>query len=98
MIVPPVTTWPPNAFTPSRWAFESRPFVELPPPFLCAIPNSFQNPEQNPKFGAGQLDFSDVRLKPQTVIETAASNGTPSTTIDLIHSSGNAGRYPSIFL
>jgi len=40
MIEPPVTSWPPKAFTPSRCAFESRPFVELPPPFLCAIAQS----------------------------------------------------------
>src|SRR5258708_1554012 len=33
----PVTSSPPNAFTPSRCAFESRPFFELPRPFLCAI-------------------------------------------------------------
>jgi hypothetical protein len=42
MIDPPVTSWPPKAFTPSRCAFESRPFVELPPPFLCAISNPSQ--------------------------------------------------------
>jgi hypothetical protein len=47
MMVPPVTTWPPKALTPSRWAFESRPFVELPPPFLCAIANSSQTLESN---------------------------------------------------
>src|SRR5580692_1852490 len=40
IIDPPVTSSPPNAFTPSRWALESRPFVELPPPFLCAIAES----------------------------------------------------------
>ena len=40
MIDPPVISWPANAFTPSRCAFESRPFVELPPPFLCAITRS----------------------------------------------------------
>jgi hypothetical protein len=40
MIDPPVMSWPPKAFTPSRCAFESRPFVELPPPFLCAIAES----------------------------------------------------------
>jgi hypothetical protein len=44
MIEPPVTSWPPKAFTPSRCAFESRPFVELPPPFLCAIA---QSPSEN---------------------------------------------------
>src|SRR5262249_5901507 len=34
---PPGTNWPPKTFTPSRCAFESRPFLELPNPFLCAI-------------------------------------------------------------
>jgi hypothetical protein len=40
MIEPPVTSSPPNAFTPNLCALESRPFVELPPPFLCAIAES----------------------------------------------------------
>jgi hypothetical protein len=40
MMEPPVTSSPAKAFTPSRCAFESRPFVELPPPFLCAIAES----------------------------------------------------------
>src|SRR5256885_15897403 len=40
MIEPPGTSCPPNAFTPSRCAFESRPFFELPNPFLCAIAGS----------------------------------------------------------
>jgi hypothetical protein len=40
MMVPPVTNSPAKDFTPSRCAFESRPFVELPPPFLCAIVES----------------------------------------------------------
>src|SRR6516164_880570 len=34
---PPGTSWPPKTFTPKRCAFESRPFLELPNPFLCAI-------------------------------------------------------------
>src|SRR5689334_1827523 len=42
-IEPPVTTWPPKAFTPSRCALESRPFFELPRPFLCAILHLCQN-------------------------------------------------------
>jgi hypothetical protein len=29
--------WPPKTLTPSRWTFESRPFLEEPKPFLCAI-------------------------------------------------------------
>src|SRR5215467_52451 len=37
MIDPPGTSWPPKTFTPSRCALESRPFLELPSPFLCAI-------------------------------------------------------------
>src|SRR5579862_3373351 len=42
-IDPPVTSSPPNRFTPSRCALESRPFLELPRPFLCAISNLCQN-------------------------------------------------------
>src|SRR5260370_19335339 len=34
---PPVTSSPPKAFTPRRCALESRSFLELPRPFLCAI-------------------------------------------------------------
>src|SRR6201986_4121882 len=37
MMAPPVTNSPENTFTPSRCAFESRPFLELPNPFLCAM-------------------------------------------------------------
>jgi hypothetical protein len=31
---PPDTNWPAKRFTPSIWGFESRPFLELPTPFL----------------------------------------------------------------
>src|SRR5579885_1674031 len=37
IIDPPETNWPPKAFTPSRCELESRPFFELPKPFLCAM-------------------------------------------------------------
>src|SRR6201997_3268265 len=37
MMVPPGTTCPPNALNPSRCEFESRPFRDVPCPFLCAI-------------------------------------------------------------
>src|SRR5712692_2724391 len=37
MMPPPRMVWPPNTLTPSRCAFESRPFLEEPKPFLCAI-------------------------------------------------------------
>src|SRR5882757_10923101 len=42
MMEPPGTSCPPKAFMPSRCAFESRPFLELPNPFLCAMRTSFQ--------------------------------------------------------
>ena len=34
---PPVTTSPENRLTPSRWAFESRPFLVEPKPFFDAM-------------------------------------------------------------
>src|ERR1700731_4107298 len=39
-MLPPVPTCPPNRFTPSLCPCESRPFVDDPPPFLCAITHS----------------------------------------------------------
>src|SRR5579864_7370771 len=39
MMVPPGTICPPNALNPSRCALESRPFRDVPCPFLCAIGN-----------------------------------------------------------
>src|SRR5579884_692997 len=36
-IEPPLTSSPPKRFTPRRCALESRPFLELPKPFLCAM-------------------------------------------------------------
>src|SRR5271165_4116263 len=43
MIEPPGTNWPPKTFTPNRWALESRPFLELPNPFLCAMRHLHQD-------------------------------------------------------
>src|SRR3954464_11769661 len=37
MISPPVTTWPAKILTPRNWGLESRPFLEEPRPFLCAM-------------------------------------------------------------
>src|SRR5713226_1411963 len=34
---PPLTSWPPKTFTPSRCAWESRPLREAAAPFLCAM-------------------------------------------------------------
>src|SRR5690606_4124493 len=36
MMLPAVTAWPPKIFTPRRFDSESRPFLLLPPAFLCA--------------------------------------------------------------
>ena len=36
-IIPELTSWPANIFTPSICGFESRPFRDDPRPFLCAI-------------------------------------------------------------
>src|SRR6516225_5631677 len=41
--LPPGTSWPPKTFTPSRCELESRPFLELPKPFLCAIRHLHQH-------------------------------------------------------
>src|SRR5581483_5406458 len=61
MIEPPVTSCPPKAFTPSRCAFESRPFLELPNPFLCAISVS-QNRAAEPRSRAASKLFFLSRL------------------------------------
>src|SRR6478672_9000604 len=37
MMLPGSTVWPENIFTPRYFGFESRPFLEEPRPFLCAI-------------------------------------------------------------
>src|ERR1700728_2075674 len=51
MMVPPGTTCPPNALNPSRCAFESRPFREVPCPFLCAIRNPLNSKRRHPVGG-----------------------------------------------
>src|SRR5690625_3368807 len=37
MMLPAITSWPPNSLTPRRRPAESRPLRELPPAFFCAI-------------------------------------------------------------
>src|SRR5580700_2362758 len=56
MIEPPGTSCPPNTLTPSRCALESRPFLELPNPFLCAILHLNQN--------VAHLHFREVLAMP----------------------------------
>src|SRR5215831_11366413 len=55
MIVPPGTTCPPNALNPSRCEFESRPFRDVPCPFLCAIKTAL----------SGQLPVSSFTMRAQ---------------------------------
>src|ERR1700691_2931343 len=56
MIDPPGTNSPPKRFTTSRCALESRPFLELPNPFLCAILHLNQN--------VANLHFREVLAMP----------------------------------
>src|SRR5687767_3053890 len=39
-MLPASTVWPPNFLTPSRFDWDSRPFLVLPPAFLCATLDS----------------------------------------------------------
>jgi len=41
MIAPADTVWPPNTLTPSIFGCESRPLRVEPPPFFCAISDSW---------------------------------------------------------
>src|SRR5277367_4182722 len=52
-MLPPVTSWPPKRLMPSRCPCESRPFVEEPPPFLCAMTHSFSDIRNVRIVGAG---------------------------------------------
>src|SRR5271166_687147 len=60
MIEPPGTSCPPKTFTPSRCALESRPFLELPKPFLCAILHLNQN--------VADLHFGEVLAMPDGLL------------------------------
>src|SRR5213082_657796 len=63
-IVPAFTSCPPKRFTPSLCPWESRPFVDEPPPFLCAITQSsslknFRRPPNlNPRFENSLLTYN----------------------------------------
>src|SRR5581483_3755387 len=52
--LPASTIWSPNFFTPNRWPAESRPFLELPPAFLCAMTLKL------PEAPSGGLDVGDL--------------------------------------
>ncbi len=44
MMLPGITCWPPNFLMPRRLPMVSRPFEDEPPDFLCAIPNTPNEP------------------------------------------------------
>src|ERR1700744_1590455 len=65
-ISPALTFSPPNRFTPSRCAFESRPLRELEAPFLCAM----SLPRDSGDLDAGQrLTVSLPLVVPGLVLE-----------------------------
>src|SRR5438105_15226660 len=92
MMEPPGTSWPPKTFTPSRCAFESRPFLELPKPFLCAI-SHLHSKIADLQFGEGlavpdgflvlllALEFEDEDLVAASVRGDGRGNGTGSDEI-----------------
>src|SRR5713226_857366 len=63
-IVPAFTSCPPKRFTPSRCPCESRPFVDDPPPFLCAMTHSLFSfvTQANPAEPVAQAWFLGLRL------------------------------------
>src|SRR5262245_55612132 len=64
-LLPASTVWPPNFLTPSRFDWDSRPFLVLPPAFLSAMSSSSGRPD------AGALHFGvwlAVALQPQVVL------------------------------
>ena len=54
MILPARTVWPPYFLIPNRFDWESRPFLVLPPAFLCAMANSILS-----VFYCGDLYYCD---------------------------------------
>src|SRR5271169_6684652 len=98
MMPPPRMVWPPNTLTPSRWAFESRPFLEEPKPFLCAISiASFARLQ-------GPLRLLNLETEKQKFAEKlflyflSSLKLLPLTRISLILTSTKFWRCPCIFL
>src|SRR5215469_9506271 len=71
MISPAPTIWPPNRFTPSRWALESRPFRLEDAPFLCAISGSALL--LRPGGGLGRTDAGHSHLRVLLAVAEAAT-------------------------
>src|SRR3712207_1853460 len=66
MMLPAETISPPQTFTPSRLPSESRPFLDDPPPFLCAIFLYLQDLDPGPCLTVPSL-LSAVLLRPVLV-------------------------------
>src|SRR3954451_15875878 len=90
MISPALTCWPPNRFTPSRWALESRPFRLEDAPFLCAIAGLL------PSLDAGDAQRRELRAEALTPV--VAGLVLEQVDVDLLaldlldHLSGDRGR------
>src|SRR5580700_10650305 len=63
MMLPASTCSPPKRFTPRRLEWESRPFLVLPPAFLCAM--SLPHPQMSASAGA---DVRDLHLSEQLTV------------------------------
>src|SRR3954453_8261757 len=62
MISPALTSWPPKRFTPSRWEFESRPFLVDAAPFLCAMGSVLRGSSWRRPAGSAGGDVGDLDL------------------------------------
>src|SRR5215472_340515 len=62
MISPAPTSWPPKRLTPSRCAFESRPFRLDDAPFLCAIAGSALLLRPSAGLGSADASHPDLRV------------------------------------
>src|SRR5882724_13403941 len=85
-IVPALTSWPPKRLTPSLCPCESRPFVEEPPPVLCARTLSFSKKSTALKpsaTGRLKLDVSD--LNGRVVLPVTARNLVLTALLELEH-------------
>src|SRR5262252_987258 len=63
-MLPAVTNWPPNRLTPSICALESRPFLELPTPFLWAMRLYLDLGDAHRRHGLTMAAMSPIVLAP----------------------------------
>src|SRR4029079_19458024 len=79
-MLPASTRSPPNFLRPSRFDSESRPFLVLPPAFLCAMTRSRSMTTVGSADDAGGLHFGiglAVRALPQVVLAATEFDDTP---------------------